>query len=132
MDLTKLVKGVGRSEKGFTLIELLVVIAILGIIAAVVVLNIGSFIGSGTEEAANTEAHQAQTAVIAYMAANNISSYTMGNVGPTTSNGPEAYLLDPGRLQAEYTVNTEGRLTGASKITDSKWGDLLFANGAWS
>ncbi len=38
-------KCMHRGEKGFTLIELLVVIAILGIIAAVVVLNITGFFG---------------------------------------------------------------------------------------
>ena len=75
MDLKKMIGKVGRSEGGFTLIELLVVIAILGIIAAVVILNIAEFMGSGAEEAANTEAHQVQTAVIAYMQANNVTDF---------------------------------------------------------
>lgn len=132
MDLKRVIKGVGRSQKGFTLIELLVVVAILGVIAAVVVLNIGSFIGSGTVESANTEAHQVQTAVIAYMADNNIASYDMGNVGPATSSGPEDFLLDPARLQADYTVDTDGRLLTGTKIADSKWGDLTFTDGEWS
>ena len=57
-------KMIHRGEKGFTLIELLVVIAILGVIAAVVALNVGSFFGRGTVQAANTELHQVQTAVI--------------------------------------------------------------------
>ena len=55
-------------EKGFTLIELLVVIAILGVIAAVVVPNVGSFIGKGKTEAWKTELHNIQTATMALMA----------------------------------------------------------------
>ena len=55
-------------QKGFTLIELLVVIAILGVIAAVVALNIAGFFGRGTLQAANTELHQGQTAIISAMA----------------------------------------------------------------
>ena len=61
-------KRMHRGQKGFTLIELLVVIAILGIIAAVVALNVGTFFGRGTLQAANTELHQAQTAIISAMA----------------------------------------------------------------
>ncbi len=44
-----------RNQKGFTLIELLVVIAILGILAAVVVPAVASFIGSGEDESMATE-----------------------------------------------------------------------------
>jgi len=127
-----LVKRVGAGERGFTLIELLVVVAILGIIAAVVVLNIGSFLGSGAEEAANTEAHQVQTAVIAYMVANSDTSYDAGDIGPDTTTGPGAYLLNPSRLQATYTVNTDRTLASATVSTGSKWSDLTFSNGVWA
>jgi type IV pilus assembly protein PilA len=54
-------------QKGFTLIELLVVISILGVLAAVVVLNVTKFIGSGKTEAAATEKANVQTAISAYM-----------------------------------------------------------------
>ena len=40
-----------RGEKGFTLIELLIVVAILGVLAAVVIPNVGRFIGRGESEA---------------------------------------------------------------------------------
>ena len=127
MDLKKLIGRVGRSEGGFTLIELLVVVAILGVIAAVVILNIGSFIGSGTQESANTEAHQVQTAVIAYMTANNLTDYD-GTISSASGTGTAAeYLLNPGTLQASYTV-TDGVLTAASG-----WGaDCSFADGQWT
>ena len=49
------------------MIELLVVIGILGAIAAVVVPNVGSFIGRGKTEAQATELHNIQTSVMAIL-----------------------------------------------------------------
>jgi len=96
-------KMMHRGEKGFTLIELLVVVAILGIIAAVVALNIGGFMGTGKEQAANTEAHQVQTGIIAYMVAQNQATFN-GQVGPSTATGPEQYILNHRlRLQLNYS-----------------------------
>jgi len=120
-----------RGQGGFTLIELLVVVAILGVIAAVVVLNVGGFLGRGTEESANTEAHQVQTAVIAYMTEENLSTWG-GSVGPSSGDGtPGEYLLNAARLQATYTV-TDGKLDTATPVGDSKWSTCGFADGAWT
>ena len=63
-----------RGEKGFTLIELLIVVAILGVLAAVVIPNVGRFIGRGEEEAAETELSNIQTAVVSMMVDNQIST----------------------------------------------------------
>ena len=63
-----------RGEKGFTLIELLIVVAILGVLAAVVIPNVGRFIGRGEEEAAETELANIQSAVISMMTDNGLSA----------------------------------------------------------
>lgn len=63
-----------RSEYGFTLIELLIVVAILGVLAGVVIPNVGRFIGRGESEAAETEFANVQSAVVAMMVDNQLSS----------------------------------------------------------
>jgi prepilin-type N-terminal cleavage/methylation domain-containing protein len=119
-------------QRGFTLIELLVVIAILGVTASIVVLSIGHLMDSGNLEAANTEAHQVQTAVYAFMSANHLSDWN-GDIGPSSEDeDPSRYLLNRGSLQAVYTV-TDGMLAAASYETlpRSRWAGLVFLNGMW-
>jgi type IV pilus assembly protein PilA len=119
-------KSFRHGEKGFTLIELLVVVAILGILAAIVIPNVSRFMGSGKVEGANTEAHDVQLAVIAYMADSGASTYggTIDNTGANPA-GPEDYLLNTASLQATYTV-VGGEITGASPNDPGKWSDLVW------
>ena len=120
-----------RHQGGFTLIEVLVVLLILGVIAAIVMLSLAGFLGSGKEESANTEAHQVQTAVIAYMHESNISTWS-GAVDKSGTTDVHSYLLNAGRLQAVYTI-TDGKIESAYAYPDGKWGDCVWNSdaGAW-
>lgn len=122
-------KMVHRGEKGFTLIELLVVIAILGVIAAVVALNVAGFFGRGTLQAANTELHQAQTAIVAAMAdaeSNNITvagtewSGQADYVQAWAAGGQPFDAADYcyGPFRAAYTVSTDPLTIGAITYGD--------------
>lgn len=83
--MKKFLKHFRYGQKGFTLIELLVVIGILGAIAAIVVPNVGKFIGSGKEESYATELHNIETSVTALLVEDADSTIDAVPVGPTTN-----------------------------------------------
>lgn len=66
--LKKFITRVARGQKGFTLIEMIVVVGIIAVLAAVIVPNIGRFIGSGEAGAKDAEQAAVQTAMHAMMA----------------------------------------------------------------
>ena len=82
-----------RGEKGFTLIELLIVVAILGVLAAVVIPNVGRFLGKGEDEAADTEFATLQAALHAMMIDNDLSTLS-GFVTSPGTNDMTAFPVD--------------------------------------
>jgi len=111
-----------RGEKGFTLIELLIVVAILGVLAAVVIPNVGRFIGRGQTEAAATELQNVQTAVISLMVDNQLS--TLPNPVTTATKDMAAF---PDPTSAVITVKVKDPQGNAYAAGD-KNGYILFGH----
>ncbi|MFC1968731.1 type II secretion system protein, partial [Chloroflexota bacterium] len=123
-----------RGEKGFTLIELLIVVAILGVLAAVVIPNVGRFIGRGEDEARETERSNVQTAVISMMVDNGLA--TLPNPVDTTRTNsmiifPDATsvaasadkLTDPAGYAYEATTDKDGYILYSHDITGAAAAD---------
>jgi len=109
-------KCLHRGERGFTLIELLIVVAILGIIAAVVIPNLGAFMITGKLSAANSEVENVKTASLAYYAENEAWP---ANLGLLTG-----FLA--GNVTSLYGFDTEcGWVTNATGgwATELSWSD---------
>jgi prepilin-type N-terminal cleavage/methylation domain-containing protein len=101
--LTKLMEKVRQGEGGFTLIEILIVLLILSILVAVVVFNVGGFIGQGTEEIAKMQGNLVQTAIIAAMAQESAASVDADHIGEE-GNGASITNPDDWKLTVGITV----------------------------
>ncbi len=112
--MKRFMKRLHRGEKGFTLIELLIVIAILGIIAAIVVPNVGSFMTSGTLNAARTEAENVKTAAVGYLAEE--------GVWPDDSDDLAGFL--EGTIKATYTFGATAGISAADPIDPGGWAGI--------
>ena len=106
-------KRMHKGQKGLTLIELLIVVAILGIIAAVVIPNLGAFMVTGRISAANTEVENVKTASLAYYAEN--------EAWPVDSDVLNLYMA--GNLTGHYVFDTEWGWI----ITGTLWQDFGLA-----
>jgi type IV pilus assembly protein PilA len=92
----KILKKFHSSNSGFTLIEVLVVVAILGVLAAVVVPNVGKFVGEGKQESYNSELHNLQTGIMAMLADSNNGTLDAAYNG---TNDMASVTADAGSLQ---------------------------------
>ncbi|MFC1970935.1 type IV pilin protein [Chloroflexota bacterium] len=132
-NLLRRFKTIHCGEKGLTLIELVVVVAILGILAAIIVPNVASWIGEGKEEAARTELYDVQLAMTAVMAkakvptvvvqdppgVADLTSYPTGVVAdldddpltPDESLSMEYYLIDPVSEDYTYAWDSRGKIS---------------------
>ncbi len=97
-----------KGEKGFTLIELLIVVAILGVLAAIVIPNVGRFIGRGKTESAATELASIQAAVFSMMVDNNLATLNITRVAGT--NETKNMGIFPGGIVVLYGNNMTGSL----------------------
>ena len=100
-------------EKEFTLIELLVVAAILGIIAAVIIPNIGTFMTTGKVSTANSEAENVKTASPDYYA--DVQEWPDDTTSNSGNYSFTKYYV--GTLKAKYYFNDDGFISGVSDTT---------------
>ena len=117
-----------RREKGFTLIELLIVVAILGILAAVIIPNVGRFLGRGEEEARRAEFHDLSTAVTALQVENDLSAintpYTTDDSPCTTGTQDMTKFPDDGSVAGSSDKLTDPN--GGTYTASDKDGYQLF------
>ncbi len=117
MSILKQLSKKREGQKGFTLIELLIVVAILGILAAVIIPNVSSFMKTGTLNAANTEKENVKTAAMAFFAENGVWP-------DSATENLTSYIT--GSLRSNYVFNDDGLITGVNNSgVTNPWGTSI-------
>jgi prepilin-type N-terminal cleavage/methylation domain-containing protein len=120
-------------QSGFTLVELVVTISILAVLAGVVIMNLGTFFGSGRAEAMAAEQHQVASAVIGYRFDGNMIMQPF-TVGPLSKGVLDPYLV--GTLQHYWLIGKDGSVSpGSAYLFSSELNSLaglISLMGSWS
>jgi type IV pilus assembly protein PilA len=116
-----------KGEKGFTLIELLIVVAILGVLAAVVIPNVGRFLGRGEDEARRTEFHNISSAIVAMMVDNSLTTIPNAIVYVSTGTASNDMTAFPDSTSA-VTVDKVNDPDGTAYQAGDDDGFLLYGH----
>ncbi len=93
------IRRVYQCEPGFTLIEMMVVVGIIAVLAAVIIPNIGKFIGSGEQGAKDVEWESVQSGfelMVADRAVVNVTPYDNSNSSVATNSWGALPVGGPG------------------------------------
>ncbi|MGY3717134.1 prepilin-type N-terminal cleavage/methylation domain-containing protein [Sutcliffiella cohnii] len=125
-------RNILRNEKGLTLIELLAVVVILGIIAAIAIPSIGSIIEKSRTDAVVADGQMLMNATRLAVINNDIELPAEGATLDVTATDLEDYLdkYDSTKYSAAtVTIDSEGKITGASLTPTGKSAITLDSNG---
>ena len=97
--LQRLKQRVYRCDRGFTLIEMIVVVGIIALLAAVIIPNMGKFIGSGVQGAKALEWETVQSSfelMVVDKAVVNVTPYDNSTASVATNSWASLPLGGPG------------------------------------